>query len=169
LPINWLLIRINARVIGDSFAAARGMGRGRCQPGDLIFASMPPLLLQFRARQRTGTGAQLLSLRLAWLSSARQISFRWLLPLMAMSSSACTCTTHHAEILRPAVLRQTIWHWNVPAVLTDTETLSGLLPAPITHGMAETRRNHLRPKTRHSWTTVAAPQNCRIGIHGTPS
>jgi hypothetical protein len=78
LPINWLLIRINARVIGDSFAAARGMGRGRCQPGDLnLRFNAPPLLLQFRARQRTGT-AQLLSLRPAWLSS----------PLLGRSASA---------------------------------------------------------------------------------
>lgn len=98
MPINWLLIRINARVIGDSFAAARGMGRGRCQPGDLnLRFNAPPAVAIPSAPTHRHSTAALPPPRLALLSSARQISFRWLLPLMAMSS-ACTCTTPRGNI-----------------------------------------------------------------------
>lgn len=75
MPINWLLIRINARVIGDSFAAARGMGRGRCQPGDLNlrFNAPPAVAIPSAPTHRHRRTAALPPPRLALLCSADQL------------------------------------------------------------------------------------------------
>lgn len=87
-PSNWRQFCCREGDGAGAVSAGRFKSSLQCPPPAVAIPSAPT--------HRHSTAA-LPPPRLALLSSARQISFRWLLPLMAMSS-ACTCTTPRGNI-----------------------------------------------------------------------
>jgi len=158
LPINWLLIRINARVIGDSCAAATqgGMGAGAVSAGAIKppnpFASMPPHPCCCNCQQHS-CSPRPAGPALLWLCSA---DHRWWTGVVvAFFSSAASASAslylsnghhaprlHHTGLLRPPVvlLQNNLALEAVPHSTRCTYRHPWTWP--------RSRRNHLRPKTQ---------------------